>query len=300
MSIFLSRDIKVLGQGITGAEGSKAARWAKDYGTNIVAGVTPGKGGQEIEGVPIFNSIKEAIEKVGTVDVAVSFVPPRFAKDAFFEAAGNDIKFSIIIAEKVPTKDAALMYAYAQEKGVKFLGPNTAGAISPIRKIKLGLMGGPDPTKMFIPGEVAIVSKSGSIAAEIGLTLKRANLGVSWAIGIGGDRIIGQDFVDCLKTLEEDPYTKVSVLFGELGGVYEELAAKLINEGLVKKPVVAFIAGEFTLMLPSEVQFGHAGAIIEGDRGKPDYKRRVLAGAGVKIAQKIEDIPDLVKELLNG
>lgn len=300
MSIFLSENIKVLGQGITGSEGSKAARWAQDYGTKIVAGVTPGKGGQEVEGIPIFNSIKEAIESVGMVDVAVSFAPPRFAKQAFFEAADNHIKFSVIIAEKVPTKDAALMYAYAKEKGVKFLGPNTAGAISPIRRIKLGLMGGPNPTKMFVPGEIAIISKSGSVASEIGLTLKRAGFGVSWAIGIGGDRIIGQDFVDCLKALEEDPYTKVSVLFGELGGTYEEQAAKLINEGLIKKPVVAFIAGEFTLMLPSEVQFGHAGAIIEGNRGKPDYKRKVLSQAGVKIAQKIEDIPILIRELLNG
>ena len=300
MSLLLPENVRVLGQGITGSEGSKALAWSLDYGTNFVAGVTPGKGGQSVEEVPIFNTIAEALDKVGMVDCAISFVPPRFAKDAFFEAAEAGIRLSVVVAEKMPTKDAALMLSFARKKGVRFVGPNTAGVIAPHKKIKLGLMGGPDPEKMFIPGDVAIISKSGSVAAEIGLGLKNANLGVSWVFGIGGDRIIGTDFVDLLKELEDDPQTKLTVIFGELGGTYEEQAAEIIYKGIIKKPVAAFIAGEFTLSLPSEVQFGHAGAIIEGERGKPDHKRKVLEQAGVKIAYKIEEIPDLVKEVLNG
>lgn len=295
--LLLPEGAKILGQGITGSEGSRALEWALRYGTNFVAGVTPGKGGQEVNGVPIFNSVKEAIDAVGEISGSVSFVPPQFARSAVFESIEAGIKFNLIVAEKVPTKDGALIYAKAKEAGANVIGPNSIGLICPSRKLKIGLIGGGDPSKAFVPGNIAVISKSGSMTAEISLGLKNAGLGNSWGIGIGGDRIIGSDFVDCLLELENDPETHASVIFGELGGTYEERVAEFVRSGAIKKPVIAFIAGEFTMFLPSDVQFGHAGAIIEGDRGLPETKRRVLKEAGIKVAESLDDIPSLLKEI---
>lgn len=291
---------RFIGQGITGSEGSKVLPRMLEYGTQIIAGVTPGKGGQELEGVPIFNTIAEAIERVGMVDGVVSFVPPKFVKGATIEALDAGIELVLIGAEKVPTKDSAYLFALAQKKGAHIIGPSSVGLISPHRKIRIGLIGGTFPSRMFTDGEIAVVSKSGSMTAEIGLHLKNNGLGVSWAVGIGGDRIIGTDFADFILQLEDDPKTKASVIFGELGGTYEERLAEMVSEGRIKKPVVAFIAGEFTLNLPREVQFGHAGAIIEGSRGLPDQKRKVLKMAGVKVAEEFDQIAKLVEESLNG
>lgn len=298
MNDILKENARILGQGITGSEGSRALKWMLEYGTNVVAGVTPGKGGQVVEGVPVFNTVKEAIETVGSIDAAVEFVPPLMTKMAATEAIEAGIGLHIIQAEKVPTKDAAYLYALARKKGVRIIGPNTAGLICPSKKLKIGLMGGGVPDKVFAPGNIAVVSRSGSMAAEISLQLKKAGLGVSWAVGIGGDRIIGSDFVDLLMLLEHDPETKATVIFGELGGTYEERVAEYLNLGKISKPIVAFIGGEFTLSLPSEVQFGHAGAIIEGNRGLPDHKRQVLKEAGVKVAEDLDQIASMVKELV--
>lgn len=292
---------RILGQGITGSEGSRTLPWMLEYGTNIVAGVTPGKGGQVLEGkVPIFNTIEEAIEKVGEVDGSVQFVPPIFVKKATVEAIEAGIKFILIGAEKVPTSDSAYLYALAKAKGTSLIGPSSVGLIAPHRRLKIGLIGGGNPNKVFADGNIAVISKSGSMTAEISLLLKNHNLGISWGVGIGGDRIIGTDFVDLLLELENDEQTKISVIFGELGGTYEERVAKYVKDGKIKKPVVAFIAGEFTMSLPSEVQFGHAGAIIEGERGRPDSKRKVLKEAGVKVADDFDDIVELVKEATYG
>jgi succinyl-CoA synthetase alpha subunit len=170
------------------------------------------------------------------------------------------------------------------------------GLLSTHNKIRLGLIGGSDPDKVFPSGEIAIVSKSGSMTAEIGLHLKNNGLGVSWAVGIGGDIVEGTDFADFLLELEEDSQTKASVIFGELGGTYEEKVGELVREGKIKKPVVALIAGDFTIQLPSEVQFGHAGAIIEGERGLPDYKRKFLEESGVAVAKSIDEVAPLLKE----
>jgi succinyl-CoA synthetase alpha subunit len=298
--ILLKDNAKILGQGITGSEGSRAANWMKEYGTNLVAGVTPGKGGQTIldETVPIFNTVAEAQKEVGPVDATVIFAPPLRTKDAAIEAIDAGVKLLIVIAEKIPTKDGNHIYAYAKKHGVQVIGPNTTGMISPSKKLKLGLMGGGEPLKMFQPGNVAIVSKSGSVAAEIGVLLKLQGLGISHAVGIGGDRIAGSTYVDIMTELENDPETKCYVIFGELGGTYEEQLANAISEGDIKKPVVAFIGGDFTQALPSEVQFGHAGAIIEGERGKPDHKRKVLKESGAKVADNFDQIVDLVKESL--
>lgn len=294
----LKKGAKLIGQGLTGTEGSRALPRMLSYGTNIVAGVTPGKGGQEVEGVPIFNSIKEAKAVVGEIDGTVQFVPPIFVKGAVKEAISEGIKFILISAEKVPTSDEAFIYALAKENNASIIGPNSVGLLSTNNEIRLGLIGGSDPKKVFPKGSIAIVSKSGSMTAEIGLHLKNNGLGVSWAVGIGGDIVEGTDFADFLLELDDDPETKASVIFGELGGTYEEKVAELVKEGRIKKPVIALIAGDFTLQLPQEVQFGHAGAIIEGERGKPDYKRKVLRESGVLVAENFDEIAQLIKDQL--
>lgn len=290
---------RVLGQGITGSEGSVATQWMQEYGTKIVAGVTPGKGGQTVGSLPIFNSVQEAVVRVGKVDAAVQFVPPLRVKEAAIEVMDAGIKFILISAEKVPTKDAVYLVEYAKRHNVSIIGPSAVGLISPHKNLKLGSIGGATPDRVFVSGNVALVSKSGGMTSELGLILKNAGFGVSWAVGIGGDRIIGTDFVDFLHAIEQDPQTKCSVIFGELGGTYEEKVAHEVCVGKLKKPIIAFIAGEFTMSLPSEVQFGHAGAIIEGDRGLPQTKRRVLREAGVLVADNLDQIPGLVKQIIN-
>ncbi len=288
----------MIGQGITGFEGSRALPRMLEYGTKIVAGVTPGKGGQEIEGVAIFNTVKEALDAVGPVDGSIQFAPPLRVLGAVKEALEAGIKWILIGAEKVPTKDEAIIFALAKQFDAVVIGPNSVGIINPAKKLKLGFIAVAATEKAFLPGEVAIISKSGSMTSEIALHLKNNNIGVSWAFGVGGDIIPGTNFADLLLELENDNQTSSSVIFGELGGTFEEEVADLVKEGKIKKPVIAFIAGDFTLGLPSQVQFGHVGAIIEGDKGKPDHKRKVLKEAGVKVAENFDEIAGLVSESL--
>ncbi|PJA89798.1 MAG: succinate--CoA ligase subunit alpha [Candidatus Magasanikbacteria bacterium CG_4_9_14_3_um_filter_32_9] len=296
--LLLPKNAKIIAQGLTGSEGSRSLPWVLKYGTNIIAGVTPGKGGQKIQDIPIFNSVKEAIKEFGEIDGSVQFVPPNFVKKATIEAIEAGIKFVLIGAEKVPTKDASYIYEFAKNNGANVVGPNSIGIINPTKKLKLGLIGGGNPSRMFVPGEIAVISKSGSATAEISLSLKNSGMGISWAIGIGGDRIIGSDFVDFLLELEKDKQTKASVIFGELGGTYEERVAKFVKEGKIQKPVIALIAGDFTTCLPNEVQFGHAGAMIEGNRGCPKTKRIILKESGVIVANDMDDIPNLLLQAL--
>lgn len=305
-NLLLPKDAKILGQGITGTQGSIALPGMLKYGTNIVAGVTPGKGGQEVlalpagrQGVPIFNSILEANEKVGEkIDGSVIYVPPLFVKGATEEAIEAGIPWILIFTEKVPTQDSAYIYALAKTKGVSVIGPSSVGLINPKLKLKIGSIGGNEPDRSFVEGNIAVISKSGGMTSEIGLHLKNNGLGISWAAGIGGDRIANTDFSDFLLAVEEDPQTKAAVIFGELGGTYEERVGEMKKAGKIKKPVVAFIAGEFTLSLPSEVQFGHAGAIIEGERGRPDYKRKFLKENGVLVADSFDQIAGLLKGVM--
>jgi succinyl-CoA synthetase alpha subunit len=295
MSLLLNPDAKIIGQGITGTQGSIGLPGMLEFGTKIVAGVTPGKGGQELLGVPVYNSIADAKVEVGDLDASVIYVPPLFVKGAAVEAIEAGISLILIFTEKVPTKDSAYIYALAKEKGVNIIGPSSVGLINPALKIKVGSVGGSEPHRSFVPGNIGVISKSGGMSSEIGLHLKNNGLGVSWAVGIGGDRIANTDFGDFLLALEEDSNTYASVIFGELGGTYEERVAYLKKEGKIKKPVVAFIGGEFTMKLPSDVEFGHAGAIIEGERGKPDYKRKILKESGVLVAENFDDIAPLLK-----
>ncbi|HEY4510515.1 MAG TPA: succinate--CoA ligase subunit alpha [Candidatus Paceibacterota bacterium] len=291
------RGARFIGQGITGSEGRASLPWMISYGTNVVAGVTPGKGGQILNSVPIFNSVREAVQAVGPVFGSVQYVPPLLVIKAVEEALEEGIKFVLIGAEKVPTKDVAFIYALAKSKGASIIGPSSVGFLSPARALKIGSIGGANPDRVYKEGNIAIISKSGGMTSEIGLHLKKNGLGVSVAVGIGGDRIICSDFGDFLLELENDKGTKASVIFGELGGAYEERVAELVKNGKIAKPVVAFIAGEFTMSLPSEVQFGHAGAIIEGKRGSPHEKRRILREAGVFVADNFDDISSLIKEV---
>ncbi len=296
MSRLLREGAKLIGQGITGFEGSRALPRMLEFGTQIVAGVTPGKGGLVLEGVPIFNTVSEAINKVGEVDGSVIFAPPLRTLDAVKEALEAGINFLLVGAEKVPTKDEAIMYQLAKEHHASIIGPSSVGLINPRRKLRIGFLAVAKTERAYQEGEVAVISKSGSMTSEIALHLKNNNLGVSWALGIGGDIIPGTDFSDFLLELENDPQSKASVIFGELGGTFEERVAKLVKEGRISKPVVAFIVGDFTTKLPKEVQFGHAGAIIEGTRGLPENKRKILREAGVKVADDLDQIAALVKE----
>ncbi|MDO8676932.1 MAG: succinate--CoA ligase subunit alpha [Candidatus Azambacteria bacterium] len=296
MSLLLKENAKIIGQGITGSEGRSALPWMRAYGTNIVAGVTPGKGGEVLDGIPIFNTVGEAVSAVGPVDGSVQFVPPIFTKVAVIEALEAGLKFILVGAEKVPTKDAAIIYSLAREHGASILGPSSVGYINPRNKIKIGAIGGADPSRVFAKGNIAVISKSGGMTSEIGLHLKNNGLGVSYAAGIGGERIICTDFADFLLELENDPNTSASVIFGELGGSSEERVAKLVLDGKIKKKVVAFIAGDFAAKLPGDVQFGHAGAIIEGKKGTAAEKRRILKEAGVLVAEHFDDIAGLIKK----
>lgn len=294
-----NKNTKIIGQGITGHEGRIALPWSLSYGTQIIAGVTPNKGGQSIEGVPIFNTVKEAIEIVGKVDASVLYVPPLAVLGAVKEALEARIKFILIGAEKVPTKDAFIIYELSKKYSASVVGPSSVGIIIPERHIKIGSIGGANPERVFTSGNVAVISKSGGMTSETALHLKNNGLGVSVAVGIGGDRIICSDFADFLPELEEDKKTKASIIFGELGGTSEEKVAELIKSKKIKKPVVAFIAGDFAAILPFNVQFGHAGAIIEGDKGRPEYKKKILREAGAYVVEDFDLIAKTVKLAIN-
>ncbi len=280
MSIFVDEDTKVLVQGITGREASEKVPEMLDYGTEVVAGVTPGKGGQQVHGVPVYDTVEEALEQHPEINASIVYVPPKFAKDAAFEALEADIPFLNIITEHIPVKDTWKIQKKAEKQDARIVGPTSVGIISP-GKTKLGPIGGSEPEEMYSPGKIGIVSKSGGMTTETAHVLKQSGLGVSTAMGIGGDIIAGTDFVDALKAFEEDPQTEAVVMFGELGGRSELKAAEYIEEEM-SKPVVAFIAGKFTEDLPSK-QYGHAGAIIRAEEERPSYKKKRLEESGAHI-----------------
>ncbi len=286
MSIIIDEKTRVLVQGITGSQGSFHTKLMLDYGTKVVAGVTPGKAGKEVHGVEVYNSVAEAVDATGAT-ASVIFVPAPFALDAALEAIEH-LKLVVIITEGIPVHDALKIKAYAQAKGVRVIGPNTAGVIAP-GKSKLGIM----PAEVFTPGKVGIVSRSGTLAYEIALTLTEANLGQSSLVGIGGDPVVGTDFVEALKLYEGDPETEAVVLIGEIGGDAEERASEYIKE--MSKPVVGYIAG---ITAPEGKRMGHAGAIISRGKGTAQGKIEALEKAGAKVARLPQEIPELVKKSL--
>lgn len=285
MGIIVNKNTHAIVQGITGAQGSFHTKLMLEYGTKIVAGVTPGKGGNQIHGIPVYDTFEAAIEK-HPANASIIFVPAPFAAEAALEALENGIKTIIIITEHIPIKDAVNVMAYAKQVKATIIGPNTPGIITP-NECKLGIM----PAHIFKPGGIGIVSRSGTLTYEIAASLTKSNLGQSTCLGLGGDPITGLNFIDILKTFEKDPETKAVVLIGEIGGNLEELTAEYIEKQRYPKPVVAFIAGRSA---PPGKRMGHAGAIIMGKAGTAETKIEALRSAGVKVAEKPSDVARLV------
>ena len=286
MSIIVDKDSKVLVQGITGNEGSFHTATMLRYGTKIVAGVTPGKGGQEVEGVPVYSTVAEAVSNHGA-NTAIMFVPARFTLSAVLEDIDAGIKTLVVITEGIPQKDAIEFTAKAKKKGGIIVGPNCPGIISPGQKAKVGIM----PDHIFSPGSIGIASRSGTLTYEIAWHISHAGLGQSTCVGLGGDAIVGLDFIKLLEMFKDDEETKGVVLIGEIGGNAEELAAQYITETKYPKPVVAYIAGR---LAPPGKRMGHAGAIIMGSSGTAESKINAFNGAGVPVAEKPSDIAKLL------
>jgi succinyl-CoA synthetase alpha subunit len=284
MSILLDRSTRVIVQGLTGREGTFHAKACAEYGTKIVGGVTPGKGGTTHEGWPVFNTVQEAVDKTGA-DASIVFVPPAFAADAIMEAADAEIELIVAITEGVPTMDMVRAWEFLQNRRARLIGPNCPGIISP-GKSKLGIM----PGHIHREGPVGIVSRSGTLTYEAVFQLTNRNIGQSTAIGIGGDPIIGTSFVDALELFNKDSQTEIVVMIGEIGGQAEETAAAYVKTHM-KKPVIGFIAGQTA---PPGRRMGHAGAIISGGTGTAAEKIKAMEGAGIRVTRSPSEIGEMV------
>jgi len=274
-------------QGITGRQGSFHTRLMLSYGTKVVAGVTPGKGGIEVHGVPVYDSVREALEEHPEINASIIFVPARFAKDAMLEALTNDIKLVVVITEHIPLHDELLMIRYAKLKGAVIVGPNTPGIINPSERCKVGIM----PTESFREGVVGLISRSGTLAYEVASRLSKSGIGISTFVGLGGDPIVGLSMVEAVSLFSEDIHTKCLVVIGEIGGVMEERLADYLSSNPIEKPVVAFIAGKSA---PKGKKMGHAGAIAYSGEGTAESKINRLRSAGVLVADTVNDIIRLV------
>ncbi len=288
MSIYINEDTRVLVQGITGNQGSFHTAQMLEYGTKIVGGVSPGKAGQQVEGVPVFGTVFEAVEKVQP-QASILFIPAPFAKDAAMEAIDAGIKVMVMIPEHIPLHDAISITSYASLNDVVVVGPNTFGLVSS-GSCKIGIM----PNRYFIPGPVGVVSRSGTLCYEIVGNMTASGIGTTTVVGLGGDRVVGLNFIDVLKEFEKDDDTEVVVMVGEIGGSAEEEAARFISDEM-SKPVLAYLAGKSA---PPGKRMGHAGAIIERGRGTYESKVEALNAAGVKVAELPSEMPDLIKPLL--
>jgi len=284
MAIIIDNNTKLLVQGITGHQGQYHTKMMREFGTNIVAGVTPGKGGQSILGVPIYNNVKKAVEETGA-NVSIIFVPAPYTLDAAVEAMDAGIKTLVVITEHVPLHDEMKLVNYGRLTGTRIIGPNCPGIASP-GKAKVGIL----PNMIFREGSVGVVSKSGTLTYEIVNSITSAGMGQSTTVGMGGDRVIGTNFIDVLKLFEKDKETKYVVLVGEIGGSAEENAAEYIKT--MTKPVFAYIAGQTA---PPGKRMGHAGAIISRGKGTAESKIKALEAAGVRVAKRPVDIPKLIK-----
>ena len=289
MSIFINKDTRVLVQGITGRDGSFHAQQMKAYGTQVLAGVTPGKGGMDVAGIPVFDSVEEAVANV-EINTSVIYVPPALAADAIFEAAEAGIELIVCITEGIPVNDMTRVYAAVRAAGSRLIGPNCPGLISP-GESKVGIM----PGAIVSRGNVGVVSRSGTLTYEAIWALTQAGMGQSTCIGIGGDPIIGTDFIACLEAFDADPMTNAVVLIGEIGGADEERAAEVVH-GCMSKPVVAFIAGQTA---PPGKRMGHAGAIVSGSSGGAQDKIAALNAAGIPVAGSPSELPALVRQALD-
>ena len=288
MSVLIDNNTKLLVQGITGSQGMLHTRGCRDYGTNVVSGVTPGKGGQDFEGVPIFNTVQDAVKATGA-NASMILVPPPFAADAIMEAADAEIPLIVAITEGVPVLDMVSAVSFVYQKGSRLIGPNCPGIITP-GQIKIGIM----PGSIHKTGPVGVVSRSGTLTYEAVGQLTRVGLGQSTCIGIGGDPVNGTNFIDCLKLFQEDPQTEAIVMIGEIGGDAEEQAAAYAKDN-VSKPIVSFIAGQTA---PPGRRMGHAGAIISGGRGTAAEKMSALQEAGIHVVKTPAEIGEKMLEAL--
>jgi len=293
MAIFIDNETRLVVQGITGRDGSFHTRQMMEYGTQVVAGVTPGKGGQTFEGpdgatVPIFNGMDEAVAETGA-NTSVIYVPPAFAAGAVMEAADAGVKLVVAITEGVPVQDMSRAHAFARDRGVRVIGPNCPGLISP-GKAKVGIL----PAQIVAEGPIGLVSRSGTLTYEAVFQLTNVGLGQTTCVGIGGDPLIGTNFIDCLKAFEEDPDTTAVVMIGEIGGTDEQEAAAYVKQSLTK-PVVGFIAGQTA---PPGRRMGHAGAIISGSAGTAEEKIKAFQDNGIAVAERPVDIVGLIQDAL--
>ena len=289
MSIFIDNGTKLLVQGITGRDGSFHAKQMMEYGTKVVAGVTPGKGGQQFEGtVPIFDTVYDAVQATGA-NTSVIYVPPMFAADAMMEAAAAGVKLIVCITEGVPVLDMTRVYPFVKEHGARLIGPNCPGLITPGQS-KVGII----PGRICAPGNVGVVSRSGTLTYEVVNQLTMAGIGQSTCVGIGGDPINGTNFIDCLAAFEKDPNTKAVAMMGEIGGTDEQEAAVFVKENMTK-PVVGFIAGQTA---PPGRRMGHAGAIISGSSGTAAEKIEAFESAGMGVAKRPVDFVELIRKRL--
>jgi succinyl-CoA synthetase alpha subunit len=301
MSILIDDGTTFIVQGITGREAVNLTRECLDYGAGaqIVGGVTPGRKGREVHGVPVFDSVAQAVDAHGgPIDGSVVTVPPAFTKDAVFEAIENGVKLVVIVTERIPRRDVAQMVELASMRGARIIGPNCLGIIVP-DKIKMGGIGGPakDAAKAYTPGPVGVMSRSGGMTTEISSTLSASGLGQSTAVSIGGDAIIGSTYAELMPLFDGDGQTEAIVIYTEPGGRMEAQLAEWVRDNDCKLPIVAFMAGRFMDEMPG-MSFGHAGTIVEGKEDTATEKIARLEGAGITVAERIEDIPGLVKERL--
>jgi succinyl-CoA synthetase alpha subunit len=296
MAILVNEQSRVIIQGITGREGMVRAQLMKDYGTKVVAGVTPGRAGQDVYGVPVYDSVLQAWEKQGPLDVSVIFVPAALVKNAALEAIDAGIKLLVIVPDRVPIHDVLEIAARAAEKGARFVGPNTLGLVSPGKAV-LGMIGGraERAREWFKPGSIGVSSRSGGMTSAISYYLTKAGLGLSTIVHVGGDAVIGLSHPEVMALFEEDPETRMAVMFGEIGTTQEERVADLVESGRFTKPLIAYIGGKAA---KSGTRFSHAGAIVEGTRGSYETKVKRLREVGVHVVDAISDIPIKAKEVL--
>jgi succinyl-CoA synthetase alpha subunit len=288
MAILLHRGQKILVQGITGRQGAFHAQQMRAFGANVVGGTSPGKGGTTVDGVPVFDTVRKAVQETGAT-ASIVFVPGPYTKDAAFEALENGIRLLVLIPEHVPVQDSIDIVTRAEDLGADVVGPNTFGVISPGEGTKMGIM----PNHIYRPGEVGVVARSGTLSYEIAFQLTNAGLGQSTVVGMGGDPVVGGTFVSLLKRFHDDPNTRAVVLVGEIGGSAEEEAAEYLHT--FGKPVVAYLAGRAA---PAGKRMGHAGAIIERGRGTLESKERALSAAGARVVTVPWDVAPAMVELL--
>ena len=296
MAILIDQSKRVVVQGITGREGMTRAELMKNYGTQIVGGVTPGKGGEEVLGVPVYDTVQEAWEALGRIDVSVLFIPAPLVKSAAMEAIEAGVELLVIVPDRVPIYDVLTIAALAKERGARFVGPNTLGVLSPDKAV-VGMMGGQAASarEWFFQGPVGISSRSGGITSSMAYYLAKEGIGATTLVHVGGDAVVGLPHPEVMRLFEQDPETKAVVMFGEIGTSQEERVAEMIGNGEFTKPLIAFIGGKAA---KSGTRFSHAGAIVEGNRGTHAGKVAALKEAGAHVVDSFSELPGRTKEIL--